>query len=72
MRSFDSIVVRHVYREANGVAHRLTTFAKGSVMDDFWLAEIPSIIEDVLYENCCYDARGFDFMSLSKSNIVIS
>lgn len=49
MNSFDFIVVRHVYGEINGVVHRLATLAKCFVMDDFWLAETPSIIENVLY-----------------------
>lgn len=45
IKFFDFIVVRHVYRKINAVVHRLATFAKGFVMDDFWFAETPSIIE---------------------------
>lgn len=52
------IQVKHVYREANGVAHRLAQFACFSSLDEFWINETPSIIEDVLYKDLCNCERG--------------
>lgn len=51
-----SIVIHHIYREANGVVHRLAHIASHSSIVKFWLDEMPSIIEDVedvLFEDCC-------------------
>lgn len=72
MSDFSSIITRHVFHElVNGVAHCLTHLASLSSIDDFWLDETPSIIEDVLYEDLCNCARGVDSSSLS-SNVIIN
>lgn len=63
--SFNSFVIRHVYREANRVAHRLAHVASLSNVDKCWLGETPSIIEDVLFEDLCNLTRGSGFMSPS-------
>lgn len=55
MKFFDCIVVRHVYRKVNEVAHRLTTFNKRSAINDFQLTETPSIIKNVQLLLTCYD-----------------
>lgn len=47
------IQVRHIYCEANGVAHRLANIASFSFLDDLWLDEALVIIQDVLYEDRC-------------------
>lgn len=65
---FTSFQFRHIFREANGVALRLAHFASCSNMDEFWLFEAPSIIEDVLYEDFCNSSRGLDTMSPSMDN----
>ncbi|PRQ31117.1 putative ribonuclease H-like domain, reverse transcriptase zinc-binding domain-containing protein [Rosa chinensis] len=53
LSDFQSIEIRHIYREANGVAHRLAHLASYLLLDDVWLDETPAIIQDVLYENYC-------------------
>ncbi|KAK9943809.1 hypothetical protein M0R45_009405 [Rubus argutus] len=68
MGSLRSISIRHIYREANGVAHRLAHIASFSNSDKFWLHETPSIIEDVLFEDLCNCIRGSGFMSSSVQN----
>lgn len=50
MKSFDSIIIFYVYREANGVINRLTILVKCYVMNDVWLVETFFIIDNVLYE----------------------
>lgn len=47
-----SLQVKHVYFEANCVAHRLAHIASCSSIDDFWIDETSSIIEDVLMRTC--------------------
>ncbi|XP_062014464.1 uncharacterized protein LOC133730996 [Rosa rugosa] len=44
MSAFQFIQVRHIYREANGVAHRLAHLARVGRLDDMWLGETPVII----------------------------
>lgn len=51
MTECSSFHIKHVFREANGVTHRLAHFASLSVLDGFRLDKTPSIIEDVLYDN---------------------
>ena len=68
LNSFNSIEVRHVYREANRVAHRLACVASFYSLDVFCLGETPSIIEDVLLEDCCNFTRGIGFTSPSRYN----
>ena len=63
--SFNSFEIRHVYREANRVAHRLAHVASLSSFDNCWLGETPSIIEDVLFEDLCNLTRGFGITSPS-------
>lgn len=63
LRSFNSIVIRHIYREANGVAQRLTHVISFSRFDDFWIEDTPSIIKDVLYEDDCFYIRNLDIIS---------
>ena len=58
LNGFNSFRVRHIYREANCVAHRLAHIASLSNIDELWLEETPSIIEDVLYEDYCNCGRA--------------
>lgn len=46
--TFTSIQVQHVYREENGVVHRLAHLTNFSYLDNLHV-----IIRDVLYENQC-------------------
>ncbi|XP_061993525.1 uncharacterized protein LOC133711410 [Rosa rugosa] len=74
LTSLHSIQITHVFREANGVAHRLAHLASSAYLDDVWLDEAPVIIQDVLYENYCNLNRGQGSMSPSRyvlnSNII--
>ncbi|KAL6178236.1 hypothetical protein ACLB2K_049755 [Fragaria x ananassa] len=61
MSAFQSIRIRHIGREANGVADRLAHLASAGLLDDVWSGETPAIIQDVLYEDICNSsivARG--------------
>ncbi|KAL6227626.1 hypothetical protein ACLB2K_001583 [Fragaria x ananassa] len=51
MIAFNFISLRHVYREANGVTHRLVHLASTSMLDEFWVEDTPVIIQDVLVED---------------------
>lgn len=51
--AFNSVLVRHINREANGVAYRLTHLASCSCIDNLWFDETLSIIEDVLFKDLC-------------------
>ena len=66
--TFTSIQFSHISCKANGVALRLAHFASFSAMDDLWLVEAPSIIEDVLYEDLCNCSRGPGMTSPSRHN----
>ena len=68
MRAFTSLSIRHVYREANRVAHRLAHVASFSSVDELWIDDTPSIIEDVIYEDVSR-TRGIGFMSPSMYNV---
>ncbi|XP_062021093.1 uncharacterized protein LOC133737577 [Rosa rugosa] len=57
MRAIPSCNLRSIYREANGVAHRLAHLASVDYLDDYWLDETPVIIQDVLYEDSCISTR---------------
>ena len=59
MLAFTSLNFRHIYREANGVAQRLSHTASFSNIDNFWVDDTPSIIEDVIYKDLCPHNRGF-------------
>ncbi|XP_061990636.1 uncharacterized protein LOC133709048 [Rosa rugosa] len=70
LRGFQSVKIRHIYREANGVALRLAHLASMFVIDDVWVDETPAIIQDVLYEDyphcfyhCSTSVRGLGFTS---------
>ncbi|KAK9950614.1 hypothetical protein M0R45_006095 [Rubus argutus] len=65
MLTFNTIEIRHIYREANCVANRLAHIASISTIDKLCLNETPSIIEDVLIEDMFSRARGFGIMSPS-------
>lgn len=65
MSALHSFGFRHIYHEVNNVAHRFAHLASVSYIDDFWLAETPSIIEDVLYEDFCKCTRELSVTSLS-------
>lgn len=58
MLAITSLNVRHIYREANCVAHRLAHVASFSIVDDCWIDNTPSIIEDVIYEDIHPPTRG--------------
>ncbi|PRQ34728.1 hypothetical protein RchiOBHm_Chr5g0072311 [Rosa chinensis] len=53
LSSLSSFTLRSIYREANGVAHRLTHLASVEWLDDYWLEETLVMIRDVLYEDSC-------------------
>ncbi|KAL6214185.1 hypothetical protein ACLB2K_013623 [Fragaria x ananassa] len=65
MESFQFILLRHVYREANGVAHRLAHLVRIAYLDELLVDESPDIIQDVLMEDGCSIPGGFGFMSPS-------
>lgn len=71
MKAFNSIRIRCIFREANGVALRLAHIACCSDINRLWLDESPSIIEDVLFEDTCNSTRGTGSMSPSLYNFVI-
>ena len=68
MTAFNNIQAHHIFRETNCAAHRLAHTANFSAMDEFWLEEIPAIIEDVLFEDFCNCTRGLGTMSPSMRN----
>lgn len=68
MLAFTNVKVRHIYREANAVANRLAHKASFSSVDEFWIDDTPSFIEDVIYEDFCPSSRGFGPMSPSMYN----
>ncbi|PRQ57087.1 putative ribonuclease H-like domain, reverse transcriptase zinc-binding domain-containing protein [Rosa chinensis] len=73
--AFQSIRVRHIYREANGVANRLAHLASSVYFDDVWLGETPAIIQDVLYEDYCHClsvTRGLGDTSPPMHNFTIN
>lgn len=53
MMQIPSIVIRHTFREANGVAHRLAHLAKSHYENFFWFDEAPASIQDVLFIDEC-------------------
>lgn len=63
--SISSISFRRIYREVNDVANHLAHLASRSYIDDLWLGETPSIIDDVLYEDICKCTRGLGTTSLA-------
>ncbi|XP_024169850.1 uncharacterized protein LOC112176244 [Rosa chinensis] len=73
--AFQSVRIRHIYLEANGVADRLAHLASSGFIDDVWFDETPAIIQDVLYEdycNCSTVAQGSGFMSPPMQNSTIN
>ena len=70
MEAFNFILVRHIFREANCVAHRLAHTATFSALDEFWLQDTPSIIEDVLFEDFCKCTRGSGSTSPTMYNLI--
>lgn len=50
--TWELLVAAHVYFEANCVAHRLAHIASCSSINNFWIDETSSIIEDVLMRTC--------------------
>lgn len=66
MNMFDVIDIRHIYRETNGVVHRLTRFTSLGYCVDRCLGDPPDFLQDALYENCrnvSSDGRGQDITS---------
>ena len=63
---FKFVVFRHIYREANGVAHRLATLVRSPDIDEFWVGECPCIILDTLLDDGCDVNRGVGLMSPSS------
>ncbi|KAL6194284.1 hypothetical protein ACLB2K_035368 [Fragaria x ananassa] len=75
MSAFQSIRIRHIGREANGLADRLAHLACAGLLDDVWLGETPVIIQDVLHKDICNSsivARGSDVMSPPLQNFNIN
>ncbi|KAK9929716.1 hypothetical protein M0R45_026803 [Rubus argutus] len=68
MLAFTSLTVRHIYREANGVANRLAQVASFSSVNEIWIGNTPSFIEDVIYEDFCPSSRGIGTKSPSMYN----
>lgn len=71
MLAFESIEGRHIYRETNGVIHRLAHLVRCFFMDDFWLDKTFSIIVDVLYEDC-NGSRSSGVMFISNPHVIIT
>lgn len=63
--AISSVLIQHIYREANECAHRLAHVACYSIINDIWLDETFVIIRDVHYEDfsCC--TRGLGSLSPS-------
>ncbi|KAL6186127.1 hypothetical protein ACLB2K_042248 [Fragaria x ananassa] len=72
METFRLILLRHIYREANGVAHRLAHLARSSSLYEFWVDETPDIIQDVLMEDGCNISRGLGNMSPSLYDLSLA
>lgn len=73
MSFIPSLNFRYNYREINGVAHRLAHLASLTYLDhDYWVGELPSIIEDALFEDFCKYSRGSSILSPSMYTSVIS
>lgn len=70
IKAISSIRICRFFSEVNSVGYRLTHFTSYSDLDNLWLVETPSMIDDVLYANCCNRARGFGVMSPSMHNNV--
>lgn len=68
MDEFLSVLVSHIYCEANGVTHRLVFIACSPTINELWSNETPVIIQDVLYENLCNCSRGNMSPSLYNHN----
>ncbi|KAL6211305.1 hypothetical protein ACLB2K_016532 [Fragaria x ananassa] len=51
LMTFNFVLLRHVNREANGVANRLAHLARSSVLDELWEDGPRDIIQDVLIED---------------------
>lgn len=71
MEAIGSLCIKHVYRVANCVAHRLAHIASHSSIDNFWIDEMPSIIEDVLYEDLYHCKQGPGITSPSPKVTII-
>ncbi|KAL6199572.1 hypothetical protein ACLB2K_029356 [Fragaria x ananassa] len=63
LMAFDYVLLRHVNREANGVANRLAHLARSSAFDELWEDSPPDIIQDVLIEDGCKFSQGISVMS---------
>ncbi|KAL6222493.1 hypothetical protein ACLB2K_005885 [Fragaria x ananassa] len=75
MNSFENISIRHIYREANGAAHRLAHFASLDRIVELHLGESPVFLQDILYEDKCNAlsvTRDRGFMSPSMAQIPIN
>ena len=63
LMAFDYVLLRHVNREANGVANRLAHLSRSSAFDELWEDSPPDIIQDVLIEDGCKFSQGIGVMS---------
>ncbi|KAL6184265.1 hypothetical protein ACLB2K_045669 [Fragaria x ananassa] len=75
MQQFDYITIRHIYREANNVAHRLAHFASLDNIVEQNVGEPSCFLVDVLYEDQCNSSnvnRGRGFMSPSDRHVGIN
>ena len=73
--SFQSVRVRHIPREANGVADRLAHLARLGGFDGDWIGEAPAIIRDVLIEDilyCSTNAQGLGSQSHLVHDVIFS
>lgn len=71
MTTIYSISFQQICREANDVANCLAHLINRSYIDDCWLEETLSIIEDVLYEDICKCNRGLSAMFPSLCGLII-
>lgn len=57
----------HIFREANGVAHRVAHLASSHLENFSWVEEASVIIHDVLFENRCNSFQGQGTLSTPES-----
>ncbi|KAL6213907.1 hypothetical protein ACLB2K_013346 [Fragaria x ananassa] len=69
LMAFDFVLLRHVNREANGVANKLAHLARSSVLAELWEDGPPDIIHDVLIEDGCKFAQEMDIYAMKRRKL---
>ncbi|KAL6143012.1 hypothetical protein ACLB2K_061287 [Fragaria x ananassa] len=72
METFRFILLRHIYRETNGVAHRLEHLVRSSSLDELWVDEPFDIIQDVLIDDGCNISQGLGNMTPSLYDLSLN